>query len=219
MIDVDLKGKKTLDIGCGEGHCAAICSEYETELSVGYDIKAYDKWSNFEPKSNLKLTTDFEEVKRSGPYSVVILFDVLDHITGQDPASLLAMAKEVLADDGKIYLRTHPFTSRHATHLYHELNKAYVHLVFSQEELESLVPNSKYKESTIRVTRPVATYEGLIKSVDLKIESKRNTTEKVEQFFKIPKISERIIKNTGFQEYPEFQMTLQFIDYVLTKTQ
>jgi hypothetical protein len=67
------------------------------------------------------------------------------------------------------------------------------------------------------VTRPLMTYDNFIKGAGLKIESKREITEKIEPFFKIPKVAERIMKNTEFEFFPEFQMSLQFIDYVLTK--
>lgn len=217
MIEEDLKGLKFLDAGCGEGHCAFLSTEYGTKTSVGFDIKEYNSWNNFEKKDNLHLTTDFEEVNKHGPYDVITIFDVIDHIKGMEVVTFLQACKSVLTDNGKIYMRCHPFVSRHATHLYHELNKAYVHLVFSPEELKQLVPDSKYAEESTGVTHPIATYNNYIETAGLKVTNRRDITEKIEPFFKIPKIAERIMKHTEFESFPEFQLSIMFIDYVLGK--
>lgn len=217
MIEEDLKELKFLDAGCGEGQCAFLSTEYGTQVSVGFDIKKHDSWKDFEKKDNFHITTDFEEVKKHGPYDVITVFDVIDHIKGMEPTTFLQACKSVLADNGKIYMRCHPFVSRHATHLYHELNKAYVHLVFTPEELKRLVPDSKYAEESTGVTRPLKTYGEYIEQAGLKIINRRDITEKIEPFFKIPKIAARIMDRTEFGSFPEFQLSIQFIDFVLGK--
>ena len=215
MIDENLKGLKFLDYGCGEGHCAHLSADYETTLSVGYDRSTHENWNNFASKPNLKITNIFQEVQDNGPYDVIILFDVIDHLEGESPTQVLSKLKSILSPTGKIYMRCHPFTSRHATHLYHDINKAYVHLVFTPEELKSLVPNSKFEEKNLGVTYPIRTYDNYIGEAGLKIVNRRDVKETPEEFFKIPKIAERIKKNTNMSEFPEFQMSLQFLDYKL----
>lgn len=215
-IDEDLKGKKLLDIGCGEGHVVLHAIEKQCSIAVGYDIKDHN-WDQMPKTDAILFTTDFEAVKASAPYDVIILFDVIDHIKGIEPIELLKKAKEVLADNGKIYVRFHPFTSRHATHLYHDLNKAYVHLVFTEEELKTLIPESKYAEPSLGVIYPINTYTHFITEAGLKIVSKRETKETVEPFFKIPKIAKRIMERTKSNKFPEFQLGLQFIDMILSK--
>lgn len=217
MIDEDLKGLKLLDIGCGEGHCAFLSADYDTTVSVGYDLKKYDTWDALPVKSNLHFTSDFAKVEEHGPYDIIIMFDVLDHIDREDPSQLLRRAANLLSPNGKIYLRVHPYISRSGTHLYHDLNKAYVHLVFTPAELKEIVPESKYEEKSYGVLYPLKTYQTMIEKAGLKVENRRDITEKVETFFKIPKIAERIMKNTGMNTFPEFQMSLHFIDYVLRK--
>lgn len=217
MIEEDLKGLKFLDYGCGEGHCAYLATEYETATSVAYDPQTYDSWGQFEPKENFVATSDYEVVKQNGPYDIIVLFDVIDHLKAEDPVSFLNKVKNLLADDGKIYMRCHPFTARHSTHLYHELNKAFVHLVFSEDEIKQLVPNSKYEEENVGVVYPLRTYHKYLEDAGLASVNRRDITEKVEPFFKIPKIAERIMARIEVNDFPEFQMSLQFVDFVLKK--
>lgn len=215
MIEEDIKDLKVLDFGCGEGQCTFVASEYEPKLAVGYDVKPSDKWATYKNDKTL-YTTNFDEVLLNGPYDVIILFDVIDHAKEEGAISILKKAKQALASNGKIYMRCHPFISRHGTHLYHDLNKAYIHLVFTPEELQKIVSNSKFAEDSIGVTAPINTYQNFIESASLKISTRRDITSKVEPFFKIPKIADRIIKSTKFTHLPEFQMGMDFLDYVLT---
>jgi len=214
VIEDPIKDGKFLDFGCGEGHSVSESVEIlGCALSVGYDIKQH-KWKDTE---NIKFTTSFEEVAALGPYDAILLFDVIDHVTGESPESLLKKASDLLSPNGRIYVRCHPWMSKHATHLYHKLNKAYVHLIFTEDEIAKL--SDYVPEYIIKVTHPIATYSAYFKASNLKILSHRNIAEKVDPFFKIPKITERIIANTGnkFNEFPEFQMGIQFIDFVLAK--
>jgi len=214
MIDEDLKNLKFLDYGCGEGHCAYLSSEYGSATSIGYDVVEYPQWKNFEPNKST-ITTDWGFVKSNGPYNVIILFDVIDHLKTETPVEVLSKLKQVLAPDGKIYMRCHPITSRHATHLYHDLNKAYLHLVFTDEELRQLIPESKFREKNMGSFFPIATYEQQIKEAGLKNVNRREIRENAEDFFRIPAIADRIIKNTGHATFPEFQLSLSFVDVCL----
>jgi len=212
VIEEPIKGGKFLDFGCGEGQCALQAVEIlGCDLSVGYDIKQHD-WKDTE---NTKFKTSYEEVASLGPYDAILLFDVLDHTIGEYPENLLKKASDILSPNGRIYVRCHPWMSKHGTHLYQKLNKAYVHLVFTEEELSKL--SDYVPERNIKVTRPIATYNGFFQTTNLKVLSNRNITEIVDTFFRIPKIAERIISNTKFTEFPEFQMGIQFMDFILIK--
>lgn len=221
VIEESVKDGKFLDFGCGEGHCVASAVEIlDCALAVGYDVKKQGNWISTD---KTKFSTSYDEVKQMGPYDAILIFDVLDHVSGEEPESMLKKAADLLAPNGRIYMRCHPWMSRHGTHLYHKLNKAYAHLVFTDEELSQL--SDHVPESNIKVTHPLATYSNIFKSAELKVLSDRKINEKVDPFFKVPKIAERIMKNTNkackkfpeFKDFPEFQMGIQFIDYVLTK--
>tara|TARA_Y100000034_G_scaffold42710_2_gene52288 strand:- start:10158 stop:11066 length:909 start_codon:yes stop_codon:yes gene_type:complete len=215
MIEENLNGKKFLDYGCGEGHTVHVSTKHKTKISVGYDLVEHDNWSLREGN----LTTDINFVKENGPYDVIIMFDVLDHVGPYDdpdaPGNVLKDVAGLLTNKGKIYLRCHPWTARHATHMYHWMNKAYAHLVYTDDEL--LEMGVKAGEPTQKVTHPIATYRSWVENANLKTENERIIKEPVEAFFKSPAVSKRIIENIGMEGFPEFQMSIQFVDYILSK--
>jgi len=211
----DITGLKFLDAGCGEGHCAYAAITKNAKFSMGYDIK--NKFSQFEPRDNFALTTDFSLVKECGPYDVILIYDVIDHIEKEDPVEFLKKIGTVLTPGGKIHVRFHPFISRHGGHLYQIINKAYLHLVFTPEELQILMPGY-FPEPNFNVIYPINTYQSLINKSGLTlVQDFKKLTESVEPFFKIPKIAERIMANTNTTSFPEFQMSIQFVDVILTK--
>ena len=127
----------------------------------------------------------------------------------------MAKVKSVLATGGKIYLRHHNYMSRHATHLYKNINKAFLHLIFSDMELSLLLQNLKPEPMT-KVFFPIKTYHDNIGMAGLKILSETKTTTPVEPFFEKDIILGRIYKNTPFKTLPRMQMELDFVDYILT---
>lgn len=217
MIEDELKDLRVLDFGCGNGHVPFLATQYGAAVAVGYDVKSSNRWGNYEYRDNLLFTTNFEEVKQHGPYNVIVMFDVLDHVEGETSQEVLKKAASVLAENGKIYMRVHPWVSRHGTHLYHDMNKAYMHLVFSESELRQIIPHSDHEVSSVGVIYPLKTYGDLITNAGLKVQTHREITQKVDAFFKIPKVAERIMRHTRTEKFPEFQMSMEFIDYKLSK--
>lgn len=216
-----MRGKKFLDFGCGEGHVAKHVSK-EASLSVGYDPQRPPKsqlaWE--ESQGSLLLTTDFQKVKNSGPYDVILLYDVVDHVVGASAAEVLSKAAEVLAENGKVFLRCHPWCGRHGGHLYRKINKAFVHLVLSDDELRS---KGVTPEHNTKVIKPLVAYAEAIKASGLAQESEPEVdSQEVEVFFKeTPAIRERILRHWGVSSWdtdpPAFQMSQCFVDYVLKK--
>ena len=195
----------------------------EAAVSIGYEIERPTKskleWED--KKENLLLTTCFEKVKSEGPYDIILIYDVLDHAKGESMSEILDRAKSVLSDDGRIYLRCHPWCGRHGGHVYRKINKAFAHLVLTEDELKEMgveiEPNQK-------VLFPLVTYSRVIEEAGLvKIQEHEVESQSVEPFFsENAYIKERIlktfgIKNWGEQGKPAFQMSQCFIDYVLKK--
>jgi 2-polyprenyl-3-methyl-5-hydroxy-6-metoxy-1,4-benzoquinol methylase len=214
LILEDLRDKKFLDFGCGEGHACKHAAEL-AKVSVGYDLIKTGSlcWEN--TKEQYLLTTDFEKIKQKAPFDVIMIYDVLDH--ANDPLKILHQAKKVLNDRGVIYLRCHPWCGRHGSHQFNVLNKAFVHLVFNEEELKLLgLPNSNLNKFIF----PLKKYNEFIKKSNLKIIKKETEEQEVEIFFKKNTIiKNKIMKNWNIKMWndscPEFQMRQCFVDYVL----
>jgi|694.fasta_scaffold116054_4 2-polyprenyl-3-methyl-5-hydroxy-6-metoxy-1,4-benzoquinol methylase len=222
IILPNFNGKKFLDFGCGEGHVAKHAASNAT-LSVGYDIERSTKsqlaWED--KKENLLLTTNFETVRSEGPYDIILIYDVLDHAKDESMSEILARAKSVLSEDGSIYLRCHPWCGRHGGHAYRKINKAFVHLVLTEDELKEVGLDL---EPTQKVLFPLVTYSKAIEDAGLIDSQERDIDfQDVEPFFsENPIVKNRILKVFGIEKWgknekPAFQMSQCFVDYVLKK--
>lgn len=213
-IEEFLENKSFLDFGCGEGHVALASLEKATKLSKGYDINpnAFSK-SIVETNPNL-LTNNWEDIAKE-KYDVILMYDVFDHIEKEDEVEVMKKLKSILAPDGKIYARMHPFVSRHANHYYHTLNKAFVHLIFTDEELEKIT-GKKPDVHVNKVFYPYRQYGEVFKKANIKTISSNTIENEVEPYFKDNKmITDRIVKRFNLFELPLHQMTMSFIDFVL----
>jgi SAM-dependent methyltransferase len=216
-----MEGKSFLDFGCGEGHVAKYLSK-EARVSVGYDIEKSQRsklpWDHKD--GNFLLTSDFEKVVAEGPFDVILMYDVVDHVKDMTPSEMLLKAASVLAPEGRIFMRCHPWCGRHGGHLYRSTNKAFVHLVFNSDELEAL---GIRPESNLGVVKPLKTYGDIIKDAGLANDSEPEIdNQEVEDFFRdTPVVRDRILKAWGVdkweQDPPSFQMSQCFVDYVLKK--
>lgn len=203
-IGDNLEGKKVLDFGCGEGHVALKASE-TASFAVGYDIVQPTKTGN----DKCLLTNDFGKVKEQGPFDLVILYDTLDHC--KDPVEALKQVKLVSGPNTKIFVRCHSWMSRHGAHLYKQLNKAWVHLIFTEEELAKVGVKMDFVQ---KYYLPIKTQNDWFKESGFKVVSSDIIKSLVEPFFKKPELSAILSKNFD-GHFPEWQMGQVFNDYVL----
>lgn len=213
MIKERLIDKKVLDFGCGNGY-VAIEASYTSAQVIGYDIREDPWWSH--PSHKVKFTTDKLKMIDQGPYDLIILYDVLDHVIGASVEDIIFSLPSMLTPEGTIFIRTHPWTSRTGGHLYETHNKAYLHLALTPDELAqegiTLQPNS-------RIVRPMAAYELWFKQAGLSVKERKLKTTVVDPFFQ-GDILDRIIKINwgGKLDHGTARkiMSNHFIDYKLT---
>ena len=225
IIDVHLENLKFLDFGCGEGHVINKARTQNPKFAIGYDLKEYDKWHTWEKAGNVNYTNQWNVVKSSGPYNIVLLYDVIDHIesTDEELVKRLKELKSILAPNAKVYVRCHPWSSRHGTHLYRQLNKAYVHMVFTDEEIKKM---GYTQEKARKFKHPVTDYNNLWTAAGFKvINGPHHSKEGVEAFFKDqPLVKERIqehYKDSNWEilrsgdVFPSEFLESQFIDWTV----
>ena len=104
LIPYDLKGKKFLDFGCGEGFCALAAARKGAAISVGYDkVPHPDTWKKMNFPNRFVCTHSWQQAQSQAPYDYILIYDVLDHIHDGSQASALNSCSAVLAPEGKIF--------------------------------------------------------------------------------------------------------------------
>jgi SAM-dependent methyltransferase len=214
-IEEKIKNKKFLDFGCGEGHIVIAAEENKASFSIGYDIR--DTFSQELKKSNPdSFTTNWEKVKENGPYDIILMYDVFDHLENESEIEVFNKIKEVLAPNGKFYVRMHPWTSRHGGHLYHECNKAFLHIALLDYELEDFLG----KKVEVKVNKhfyPLRKYRDTISKTEFKIITENIVNQDLEPTIRDSQILEKIRRDYRFTDKPTFQLGLNFVDYILGK--
>ncbi len=197
IVKCDLSGKTFLDFGCGEGHVVEIAKE-TASMAIGYDIC---------PRGNT--TDNFNYVKRHAPYDIILIYDVLDHLIDDKPEVILDTLKNILSEDGMIFIRYHPWCSKHGTHVYKTFNKAYIHFFYSDEELYEMGHNPL---PTFKIVDPIEQYTYWHSKNNLFAIHEFAIRSEITDFFLDPYLS-GIMKYTGKRE----NMEIEFIDFTLVK--
>ena len=215
IMGVPLSNLHVLDFGCGDGFVSReIASTAKSVL--GYDIKRHDAWPSHR-LSNLLLSTDIDEVYKNGPYDQILAFDVIDHLEDAELDQTIKMLSSLLRSDGKMFIRFHPWTSKHGSHLYSKINKAYVHLAFTESELANM---GYTLEPNIKIVRPLAAYDLMLSKNGFKIDNRKGHSEEVDYYFDgalLDRMNHVTWKGKADRDSMLRIMGLQFIDYHLSK--
>jgi len=192
-FNVQPKNKTCLDYGCGEGHLVKVMKN-TAKFSYGYEIG-----------------DNKEEIEKHAPYDIVVLYDVLDHAINEKPVNILNNIKKLIHKKSIVFIRFHPWCCRHGAHLYQKINKAFVQLFFSKEELIEMGCEIM---PTIEIIYPIRTYKQWIKDAGFQIINHKIDYSPLETFFQtepfIGKIKE-VWGTTGFN-----YMQTNFADVVLS---
>lgn len=119
----------------------------------------------------------------------------------------------------RVYLRCHPWCSRHGAHIHNQLNKAYAHLVLNDEQMKTMgLP----VWTGHRITRPIVQYESSFKHVGFRPSRLNIIQEPIEPFFvQSPVVANKIKEHwyapnhRGRRDMPIPQLNIQFVDYML----
>lgn len=212
MLDRHIEGLTFLDFGCGDGWFAKQALERGVIESFGFDIVSSNNWSNIK---KAKFTTNFADLKPNY-FDVIMLYDVLDHC--QDPILVMDQIKMVMKRDATVYVRCHPWTSKHATHLFRQgINKAYFHLFLKWEEIKELIKREPM--FTRQEKNAAEAYRWWFR--DFEIRKERVTSAPVSDFFYVPAFKELLSleQEIPMAEIDNFlkRMETQFIDFCLVR--
>jgi len=216
IFDLDekaLNGKRFLDFGCGSGF-AAVEAGARGATSFGYDRFESNFW---EKNKGVGFFSDWhgvqKEVNLNGKFDFVLLYDVLDHVEGEVIESVLSKIYSVCS--GLVFIRCHPFCSRHGYHLHSLLNKAFIHLIFSPQELHSL--GLKKVEHTLSIVNVRDYTSFFVKK--FKILSEVRIEDPVDKFFNDNPFILNRINNKWFNGESKndvlSNMSCSFLDFVL----
>ena len=217
LVNTDLIDANILDFGTGDGYVAYVAANLFSPRHVtAYDAKE-GVWEAFKD-DNLTFTTTWDEVASKGPYDIIILNDILDHANNVDFAKIKAVKSEA----GRIFVRCHPWCSRHGAHAHTSLNKAFVHLVFTEEELYSL---GILTTPTQMLLDPIKAYKKLFQDAGLSIVRENVIRRDVEFFFIqnapiLRRIKEKWAKSenpayASGEEFPRELLEIEAVDFTL----
>ena len=210
-LGTSIEGATFLDYGCGDGYIASQIATRGPISITGYDINPSDHWSKL-TTDKVKYTSDTNSLKPKG-YDLVFLYDVLDHAGDAD--GVMKHVKYLAVPKSIVYVRCHPWTSRHASHLPKVgLNKAFIHLFLTYEELVGLGHTPLFTRAE---KNPLEAYRWWFR--DFRIIKEKPLYEDVGEFFYVPSFKELLAAEQGLKlsEVDEFleRMGLLFVDYVL----
>lgn len=177
MIDSNPADKRFLDFGCGLGHTTRKMLERGVSKAIGYDPKMNPEiWDAFQ-EPRLCFTNDINNAGER--FDIIMAYDVLDHC--ERPVESLRRLHKLLTPNGVLYVRCHPWSSRTGGHMYHQINKAYIHLAVDDDILIRL---GHKVEPIKKIRRPLSTYKEWFMTTSFNIRCENKTSETLENFFK-----------------------------------
>lgn len=208
----DLEGKRFLDFGCGDGSCVSAATNIAKE-AWGYDIKRHSDWEN------RNCSDDIDYIIDKGPFDIIMLYDVIDHITESLFSDTINKIRHLCNKHTQILVRCHPWSSIHGGHLYNKANKAFLHWFTPDEDYESWC-----EYGTNILTYPLDYYGSIFNNAGLIVRSIQ------ENFISNPKLadimlSEDVIHYILHRKYQGVKFTAdsyfpsihrEYIDYVLS---
>jgi len=204
MCDLtNLKGRHFLDFGCGDASIVKEAKKRKADTATGFDI--VEDWKESE---DVILTSNYSLLKQ-GYYNTILLYDVLDH--AENPTQIIKQVRELVADKGEVKVRCHPFTSKHANHVYRTFNKAYSHFFLSTEALKDHNPLPVYRMTGVI---PTEQYKKWFNENGFEIKKEQIDRQSPDPIClkNIPREAIKAIIN--HEDYQDI-LQIQFVDYTI----
>jgi SAM-dependent methyltransferase len=211
MVNRSMEGIRFLDYGCGDGYIAAAAAQRGVASSTGYDITENQAWGDI---TSAEFVTNPERLPNDY-YDMIFVYDVVDH--SLDAVGMMQHVYALLKPGGVCYVRCHPWTSRHASHLYKfGLNRAYAHLFLTYDELVELGATPMFTRAE---KDPLTAYNWFFSPFS--VEKEHIIRKDVDPFFLAPTMTDLLFKEQEVKPKDQKafleRLSLEFVDYVLVK--
>lgn len=213
LISVPVKNKTILEFGCCDSNLSSIIkNKFEAKQVVFFDNFLCHEINKSLLDQNVIYTDMFRIVQQAAPYDIIIMNDVIDHL--EKPVYWLKQVAETLnKNSGRLFVRCHPYTGRNGTHLSEQINKAFLHLIFNDDELATLGVSNKY---TRKITDGLETYKRFFEEANLKVLNHKIYTKSMELIMlKNPVILNRIKIKTKIENNLHETLEIEHIDFEL----
>ena len=114
-LDININGKKTLDVGCGDGGFITAFSN-SGAMSTGIEVKDF-KWDE-DSKVNF-IVADIitnPDILQNKLFDIIILRDVIEHINKDKKDTFITIVSNLLNENGIILITFPPFLSPFGLH-------------------------------------------------------------------------------------------------------
>ena len=214
-ISVPIKSQKVLEFGsCDTTLATLLKSECGAAKVYSYDVELckYNERTVGDPA--IVFTDNFRLVQHNGIYDIVVINDIIDHL--EKPVYWLKQLADLInPQSGRVFARCHPYTSKNGTHLGEQINKAFLHLVFSDDELATLGITNRYTRKILDLN---SSYQRFFEEAGLKVvreEIKKCPVDSI--FLTDSRITSRIKKNLDIQDNIINFLEVEYIDYELMR--
>jgi SAM-dependent methyltransferase len=120
--EVELKGKRLLEVGSGDGGCAAEFYNAGCQVtSMDIDERLVRIADEFNEREGLEIHVsqgdvcdESSEAFQKGPFDIIMLRDVIEHIA--EPAAALRILKNILSPGGLLFIVFPPYYSPFGAH-------------------------------------------------------------------------------------------------------
>ena len=213
LVSAPFKNKSVLEFGCSDHELSSIIkNKFDAKQVVSFDHFLYQELDQNLLDQNVIFTDIFKVVQQAAPYDIIIAHDVLDHLD-KPVLWLKQMAQVCNKTSGRLYVRCHPWTSRNGTHLSQQMNKAFLHLIFSDDELATLGISNKY---TRKITDNIETYKRFFEEANLRLLNHKIYTKSMELvILKNPVVANRIKLSTRIENNINDVLEIEHIDFEL----
>lgn len=88
---------RLLDYGCGTGQFLKALQRGKTVQAIGYEPYMPEK-----SHASLPIYKNLNEIRKHAPFDLITIFETIEHLSGDEIKTFLALAEQILSPKGRI---------------------------------------------------------------------------------------------------------------------